>query len=401
LLWCGRCGRRLIITPARSKTGVRYFYYICRGRQDRSCDLPAMPVGTLEDKVLDHYATVPIPANLREKIRRRLDEAVTANNQVNRELVRGMKLQLCELDEKEDRLLDLLGDPDWPQEKIRTRLRDIRRQQAQLRRQLEQPEQSVDRGRLILLQTLELLERPQELYRLAHPEGRQLLNRAVFNKLLVNQEAERSFIAADELNEPFQTVVEYHRRRSARHERAEAPYLATLRMVPSQLPLVDVLDAALDKRGLSKAKMVDLLRAYSNFLPEVEKPLEALFQLQNRPESGVDLTLVSPPRKLRKRPPRSIIAQMILDYQAGLSMRDLAAKYELPKTGVLNILHAEGVARPRERITEQQIRQATRLIHRGDTINKAAAKLGVSNSTLRYQLKRRGLPTRASQRRAR
>ncbi|MDX6288048.1 MAG: hypothetical protein QOG53_3533 [Frankiales bacterium] len=63
-------------------------------------------------------------------------------------------------------------------------------------------------------------------------------------------------------------------------------------------------------------------------------------------------------------------------------MRDVAAKYDQPKTSVLNILHAEGVARPRERIAEHQIQQASRLIQRGHTINKAAAKLGVSTAPL-------------------
>jgi hypothetical protein len=38
-------------------------------------------------------------------------------------------------------------------------------------------------------------------------------------------------------------------------------------------------------------------------------------------------------------------------------MRDLAAKYDQPKTAVPVILHAEGIARPRGRITEAQIWQ--------------------------------------------
>jgi hypothetical protein len=36
-LWCGRCGRRIIISPGRGNGGT-YFYFLCRGRQDRLCD---------------------------------------------------------------------------------------------------------------------------------------------------------------------------------------------------------------------------------------------------------------------------------------------------------------------------------------------------------------------------
>jgi AraC-like DNA-binding protein len=126
---------------------------------------------------------------------------------------------------------------------------------------------------------------------------------------------------------------------------------------------------------------VDLLRCYSNLALEVGPALQGLSELPRSAVVGDDVA--SPPRVLRERLPRSIISEMILEYQAGASTRDLAAKYDRSKTAVLNILKAQGVVRPRERITEQQIKKASRLIHRGHTINRAAAQLGVASSTLR------------------
>jgi transposase-like protein len=141
---------------------------------------------------------------------------------------------------------------------------------------------------------------------------------------------------------------------------------------------------------------VELLIAYSNFLPEVEQPLEALSRLHERPDSGVNLTLVSPPRKLRKRPPKSVIAEMISDYLAGMSTRQLAKEYDIPKTSVLSILHSEGVVRAHHRISEQQIQRATYLIANGKSVTVTAQELGVVSRTLYSKLKQRGLPTRAS-----
>jgi len=43
LLWCGRCGRRLVVMPGRGNGGT-YFYYLCRGRQDHACDLPYLRI---------------------------------------------------------------------------------------------------------------------------------------------------------------------------------------------------------------------------------------------------------------------------------------------------------------------------------------------------------------------
>ncbi|NUT48657.1 MAG: hypothetical protein HOV94_15320 [Saccharothrix sp.] len=39
LLWCNRCGSRMVITRGKGNGGT-YFYFFCRGRQKHLCDLP-------------------------------------------------------------------------------------------------------------------------------------------------------------------------------------------------------------------------------------------------------------------------------------------------------------------------------------------------------------------------
>jgi len=91
--------------------------------------------------------------------------------------------------------------------------------------------------------------------------------------------------------------------------------------------------------------VVELLLSYSNLLTEAA----ALAELLHVPSGGSDqyVSVASPPRMLGKRPSRSVIPRMIMDYQAGLSSRELATKYDSSKTVVLRILKAEGVTRPR------------------------------------------------------
>jgi site-specific DNA recombinase len=255
LLWCGRCGKRMILWPGRSKSGAKYFYFVCMGRQDKSCDLPYMRVEDVEACVLAHYSTVPVPEELRHKIRTRIDEAAAASKSTSDAFLKTTKAQLDALNEKEDQYLDLLGDPDWPQDKLRGRIKQVRAQQAAVRAKLTTPEVDLDRGRTVLLATLDLLSQPQGLYRLAGPGGRKLLNKAIFSRLLLDDDDDGGHVCGDELNEPFQTVVTYHRRNP---KPSEWGTTARLRSVPRETPLVALLDAAISARCSSKAKMVEL-----------------------------------------------------------------------------------------------------------------------------------------------
>jgi site-specific DNA recombinase len=125
-VWCARCKRRLILRPSTSKTGNRYFYYICRGVQEHDCDLPSLPVAKVEKAVTDHYARVTIPGQHRATLETLAADACTDSQETTTKLRTNLRRQLTELDRQEDRYLDLLGDPDWPEQKLKTKMRDVR-----------------------------------------------------------------------------------------------------------------------------------------------------------------------------------------------------------------------------------------------------------------------------------
>ena len=45
-------------------------------------------------------------------------------------------------------------------------------------------------------------------------EGCRILNRAVFGELLISHDGDEQFVSGDDLNEPFDSVITYHRRES-------------------------------------------------------------------------------------------------------------------------------------------------------------------------------------------
>ena len=76
--------------------------------------------------------------------------------------------ELKRLSTQEDRFLDLVGDDDWPQEKIAARLRAIRDERTRIARQLDDlGRPDTDTGRDTLTYLIDLLTDPQELYRQA------------------------------------------------------------------------------------------------------------------------------------------------------------------------------------------------------------------------------------------
>jgi hypothetical protein len=84
------------------------------------------------------------------------------------EILARVTTRLQELSTKEDRFLDLIGDPEWPQDKIATRLRDIRNERGRLSRQLDDDQAArLETARETLMYLLGLLEDPPELYRRA------------------------------------------------------------------------------------------------------------------------------------------------------------------------------------------------------------------------------------------
>ncbi|HEU5186919.1 MAG TPA: zinc ribbon domain-containing protein [Candidatus Saccharimonadales bacterium] len=212
VVWCGRCKTRLVIIRGKSKNGDHYFYYLCRGRQEDRCDLPYLPAQKVEKEVLSHYSTVCLPDDFRARVTQLVDDASSQHLATRSATLARLKKRLTELGAKEDALLDLVGDPAWPKEKLFKRMQDLHDERAKIEAQLARDPSALGIGRQNLLDTLELLANPQELYRTADVTAKQILNKAIFTKLYVDAVAKEPQVVADEVREPFATAVEANRR---------------------------------------------------------------------------------------------------------------------------------------------------------------------------------------------
>ncbi len=154
LLYCGRCqaaGRQslLIYNQAKGFGGV-YAYYVCRGRQQKVCDLPYLRLPAVEQAVLDHYATIRLPDGFAARAQSELRAAAAEIQHDTKDLNAALEQRLAELNEKEERLLDLAADGDLPQIKIRARLRQLAADRVRIKQDRVQADEKIQLGEQVL-----------------------------------------------------------------------------------------------------------------------------------------------------------------------------------------------------------------------------------------------------------
>ncbi len=115
--------------------------------------------------------------------------------------------------------------------------------------------------------------------------------------------------------------------------------------------------------------------------------------------------ITSSPRKARSSLPipRRFIQlsaeqseEMAADYQAGVLVKELAAKYKISRETVSKHLRRRGIALRPVGLDEQQIKEAVRLYEQGDSLATIGERMGVTAHTVRSRLVEVGVRMRSS-----
>ncbi len=206
LIWCGHCGKRLIVTPGRGNGGT-YFYFLCRGRQTRTCDQPYLKVQDVEKAVEQHYATVRLSEQFRADVRRQLDDTLLSELSSIDTLKKRLTARLSELDTKEEHYLDLVGEPGWPKAKLQKKLAAIAGERAEIEGQLADTTSKLDAGKTFFLTALELLSDPQAFYRRGGASVKHALTKVIFSKLYLDTR-DTALVSAHDLTPGLGDLIE-------------------------------------------------------------------------------------------------------------------------------------------------------------------------------------------------
>jgi site-specific DNA recombinase len=193
-LYCARCHtrrqqrRRLVITQATGRHGGQYAYFMCTARRHGECDLPHLPIEYVEDAVTAYWTTQRLSpqftADVRANLQTVLDETTISRRLLHDQLTR----ELAGIDRQEENLLDLAADATLPTSKVRTRLTRLQTRRQQIQHRLADTDDCLHEGAAVLHAQLDLLQHPDQLYRQLNDHGRRLLNQAIFDELLIDQD---------------------------------------------------------------------------------------------------------------------------------------------------------------------------------------------------------------------
>lgn len=134
-LWCHRCGHRMVIERGKGNGGT-YFYFFCRGRKLRTCDLPYLSVAKVEAAVERHFAVARLSEAFRQRIERQLADLLRDEHNGLTQLRKRLRGRLAELEAREDSFLELVGNPAWPTDKIQKKLATIAAERSEVESQL-------------------------------------------------------------------------------------------------------------------------------------------------------------------------------------------------------------------------------------------------------------------------
>ncbi|MDT5370275.1 MAG: site-specific recombinase, partial [Mycobacterium sp.] len=205
ILFCDRCERhertsRLIYTEAKNRSGTRYGYFLCRGRQDGVCDLPYLPADNVERVILAHYATLNLPVTFVTDVRQLLEESLAGEQRSVAELHAALSRKLKELEAKEDRLLDLLADDQLPKSKVKAKLRKIQSERSAAQTSLAGTGAELAIGAKVLLDALDLMSDPETSYADGSDAIRRNVNETFYQRFYLDEQG----VQASELNPPFE-----------------------------------------------------------------------------------------------------------------------------------------------------------------------------------------------------
>lgn len=190
LLYCYSCDRRLILQHVTSRSGKRYTYFACSGRQANriNCRQRAIPVAEAERRVEQLIACASITAEQREQLERQEIQRHRAA-QSDRVMQLGrIEDQLHDLEERQLKLLDAYYAGALPRELFLDQQHDLTRRRTHAAQTRDQRAANENDIRRELALRLDLLEDCDRDYAASDPADKQDLNRTLFQKIHIGRE---------------------------------------------------------------------------------------------------------------------------------------------------------------------------------------------------------------------
>lgn len=204
-LYCHSCGSRMIINYTKSRSGVRYPYFVCAGRHNKvkNCKLKAVLIGEVERQVEQIYDRYSFPPAVRKYLENFLQEGIKAERQKYEAELDGLRRERDKLERQRKKLLEAHYNDAIPLDFLKEEQQKIAKQLAAIENEVKARECAFESISERLSEALELMEDCGKTYRQVSDHVKKLLNQAIFSKLWVETDGR---ITA-EFTKPFDTLA--------------------------------------------------------------------------------------------------------------------------------------------------------------------------------------------------
>ncbi len=205
-LYCRSCGSRMIITYAKSRSGVRYPYFVCAGRHNKvkDCKQKAVLISEVERQVeqtYDHYA---LPNSKGAELEDCLKRVLQKEQDKHETELNGLRRERDTLERQRKKLLEAHYNDAIPLDLLKSEQQKISKNLASIEREIKACEAIFSSAYERLTDAIEIVKDCGTTYRLASNSIKRTMNQAIFSKFWVGPDGS----VTTNLVEPFRTLVE-------------------------------------------------------------------------------------------------------------------------------------------------------------------------------------------------
>ena len=186
-VYCGKCGARLIIHNAKSRSGDRYPYFVCSAKHNKrnDCSQRSLLIDEVAKRIEELYERISFTPEFRKLMEQGISEEISKLTEQRKMELDRLKAQKDKLEREQHKLLQAHYADAVPlhlmkqeQERISRSLKGITSQMAAYQSESTEISHNVH-------DICELLEDCGKAYRLAGDHERRCFNQALFKRILV------------------------------------------------------------------------------------------------------------------------------------------------------------------------------------------------------------------------
>lgn len=186
-LYCGTCGRRLIVHNAKSRSGAYYPYFVCASKHDKHrCSQHAVLIDKVEEEVERLYEYISLTPESRKLLEAWFQEEITRRGKSSKDEIADLNKQVKKLKDEEAKLLQAHYAEAISLELLKSEQGRIAKALADIEARLKRLSADSQAIRGNLAQVLDLIEDCGQTYKKASDYGKRLMNQAFFEKIVVN-----------------------------------------------------------------------------------------------------------------------------------------------------------------------------------------------------------------------